>query len=59
MHTKFTCCGEQEAIKACRICVSLSIWFEVTPLPDDKFEITVKTESAHLMTTIWNQGELK
>lgn len=35
---------------------SLSCWFEVTPLPDDKYEIEVKRDVAHLAFPISAKG---
>ncbi len=32
--------------------ISLSIWFEVLPLPDDEWDITVKVENQQRLTNI-------
>jgi hypothetical protein len=30
-----------------------SVWFQVEPLPDDRYEITVKAEHADLLDDTW------
>lgn len=34
--------------------MNTSQWFEVTPLPDDEWQITVKIENKHFVIQIWS-----
>lgn len=37
--------GEAKALSCARELISYSAWFELTPLPDDRFRFTVKPEN--------------
>ena len=42
--------GEQSALRVVAKLVSLSTWFELEPLPDDAFQVTVKSEELSLLS---------
>jgi len=49
----FTFAGEETAVRVVTTLVRESAWFDLTPLPDDEWRVTVKRDLAHVVENLF------